>query len=233
MQILLVAVIMGAGFGALYLLRIRPWQLRWGATDDEVVEAMPGDEVVSRPTFDATRGVTVNARPEHIWPWLAQIGVRRAGWYSYDCLDNLCRRSAEQILPEFQHLQIGDVIPISPDGKQGMKVKALCPNEWMLWWDGRGGATWLWALQAVDANHTRLITRVRVRYAWLSPEILFHLLIEFADIVMMRKCMLGIGRRAERLAGERRREPARELEQVVGDFSRLPVALAERSEVKS
>lgn len=74
----------------------------------------------------------------------------------------------------------------------------------MLWWDKQGGASWLWVLDPINEESTRLITRVRVRYAWLSPRILFHLLIEFADIVMMRKCMLGIRRRAERLADQRR-----------------------------
>ena len=76
------------GIGA-YLRFIRPWQLRWGATDEEVARAMPGDDVVKHPTFDATRAVTIQARPEEIWPWLVQMGVKRAGWYSYDWLDNL------------------------------------------------------------------------------------------------------------------------------------------------
>lgn len=195
------ALILGAGFGIVYLLWIRPWQLRWGASDEEVLRAMPGDEIVERPTFNATRAVTISARPEDIWPWLVQIGIRRAGWYSYDWLDNLGKPSAEQILPEFQNLKVGDLVPISPDGKQGLWVKELRPKQWMLWWDKQGGTSWLWTLDPIDEEHTRLITRVRVRYAWLSPAILFHLLIEFADIVMMRKCMLGIRRRAESLAG--------------------------------
>jgi hypothetical protein len=198
MLMLLLASILSAAFGIIYLLRIRPWQLRWGASDDELLRAMPGDDIVEQPTFNATRGITIHARPQDIWPWLVQIGIGRAGWYSYDCLDNLCRPSAEQILPEFQHLKAGDIVPLSPDGKQGMRVKELRPSRWMLWWDNQGGATWLWKLEPIDEERTRLITRVRVRYAWLSPAILFHLLIEFADIVMMRKCMLGIRDRAER-----------------------------------
>lgn len=204
MQTLFFASIFGVGFGIVYLLWIRPWQLSWGARDEEVLQAMPGDEIVERPTFNATRGVTINARPEDIYPWIVQIGLGRAGWYSYDLLDNLARRSAESIHPEHQNIQIGDLIPLSPDGKQGMVVNDFTNNEWMLWWDKQGGVSWLWALDPIDEERTRLITRVRVRYAWLSPAILFHLLIEFADIVMMRKCMLGIRRRAERLAEQRR-----------------------------
>jgi hypothetical protein len=68
----------------------------------------------------------------------------------------------------------------------------------MLWWGQKGGMWWCWGLYPVDEAHTRLITRVRLHYDWRSPEILFHMLIEFTDIVMMRKSMLGIKERAER-----------------------------------
>ncbi|MDA8216294.1 MAG: hypothetical protein M0Z94_01605 [Dehalococcoidales bacterium] len=158
---------------------------------------MPGDEVVARPTFNATRAVTVEARPEAIWPWLVQIGCQRAGWYSYDLVDNLGSPSAERIIPELQHLEVGDLVPMSPDGKQGLWVKALEPNRWMLWGDDKGDTSWFWGLFPMDRGRTRLITRVRMRYNWLSPWILFNLLLDVGDVVMMRKCMLGIKRRAE------------------------------------
>lgn len=191
--------VLGAVSLGVYLRFIRRWQLRWGATDAEVVRVMPGDEVVKYPTFNATRAVTIGTRPEEIWPWLIQIGLTRAGWYSYDLLDNLGHPSARQIIPEFQHLAVGDVIPMSPDGKAGLWVKALEPNQWMLWGDKAGASTWCWGLDAIDAQQTRLITRVRLRYNWTSPTLLFSLLVEFTDIIMMRKCMLGIKERAERL----------------------------------
>jgi hypothetical protein len=180
-----------------YLRFIRPWQLRWGATNAEVERAMPGDDVVKFPTFNATRGVTIQARPEEIWPWLLQIGVTRAGWYSYDLLDNLGRPSAQRIIQEWQHVAVGDVIPMSPDGKQGLRVKDFEANQWMLWWDNKGDSTWYWGLSPLDESQTRLITRVRTQYHWLTLAILFSLLVEFTDIVMMRKCMLGIKQRAE------------------------------------
>jgi len=192
-----VAMALGAATAA-YLLFIRPWQLRWGATDEEVQRPMPGDEIVTRPTFNATRAVTIEARPEEVWPWIVQIGMTRAGWYSYDLLDNLGRPSAWDVLPQFQNPKIGDVIPMSPDGKQGMYVKDFEEDRWMLWWDDKGGTSWSWGLYPVDEAHTRLITRVRKRYQWLSPSILFDMLVEFTDIIMMRKSMLGIKVRAER-----------------------------------
>lgn len=191
---------LGATSIGLYLGFIRRWQLRWGATDEEVARAMPGDEVVKHPTFNATRAVTIGARPAEIWPWLVQMGLTRAGWYSYDLLDNLGHPSAERIIPEFQHLAVGDVIPMSPDGKAGLWVRAFEPNRWMLWGDKAGDTTWYWGLDAIHERQTRLVTRVRIRYNWTSPMLLFNLLVEFTDIIMMRKCMLGIKERAERLS---------------------------------
>ena len=183
----------------LYLVFFRPWQLRWGATDAEVKRSMPGDEIVSKPSFNATRAVTIHAPAQNIYPWIVQMGVTRAGWYSYDLLDNLGRRSAESILPEHQNIQVGDLIPISPDGKQGMWVKYFRKNKWMLWWDKKGDTTWIWEIHPEGDNQFRLITRIRVKYRLFSSAVLFNLLTEFFDILMMRKSMLGIKRRAEKL----------------------------------
>lgn len=180
-----------------YLVLFRPRQLRWGTTDDEVKRTMPGDNIVGKPSFNATRVVTINATAENIYPWIVQMSVNRAGWYSYDLLDNLARRSAESILPEHQNIQVGDLIPMSPDGKDGQYVKDFSDNEWMLWWDKTGDNSWAWGIYSEGEAYSRLVTRVRVKYRWLSPSILFNLLIEFFDILMMRKCMLGIKRRAE------------------------------------
>ncbi|HEV7663923.1 MAG TPA: hypothetical protein VGQ62_10350 [Chloroflexota bacterium] len=163
---------------------------------------MQGDDDVPQPSFNATRAITIAAAPEQIWPWLVQIGVGRAGWYSYDWLDNLGRHSAERIIPEFQHLAVGDVMPMSPDGKHGNVVKAFEPNQWMLWGDQAGQATWYWGLYPLDEQQTRLITRVRMRYRWTSALALFNPLVEFTDIAMMRKCLLGIKRRAEASASK-------------------------------
>ena len=181
-----------------YLVFVRPWQLRWGATDTELKRSMPGDEIVDKPSFNATRAVTIHASSQNIYPWIVQMGVSRAGWYSYDLLDNLGRRSADNILPEYQNLQAGDLIPISPNGKQGMWVRSFKKNKWMLWWDKKGDATWAWEIRPAGQNSFRLITRLRVKYRWFSSAIVFNLLIEFFDILMMRKSMLGIKRRAEK-----------------------------------
>lgn len=197
MTTLIVLTVISTVLTGLYLLVFRPWQLKWGATATEIKRAMPGDEIVAKPTFNATRAVTINTIAENIYPWIIQMGVTRAGWYSYDLLDNLARQSAVVILPEHQNIKIGDIVPLSPDGKQGMLVKDFKKNEWILWWDNKGDSTWVWGIYPEGESTFRLITRVRVKYRFFSAAILFNLLIEFFDIWMMRKCMLGIKKRAE------------------------------------
>jgi hypothetical protein len=79
-------------------------------------------------------------------------------------------------------------------------VKDFEPNRWLLWWDKTGTTTWLWVLAPVDETRTHLISRVRMRYLWTSPVILFQLAFDAGDIIMMRQCMHGIKRRAEAAA---------------------------------
>jgi len=174
----------------LYLLWIRPWQLRWGATDEEV----------AHPHFNATRAITIHARPEQIWPWLVQIGFGRAGWYSYDWIDNLGRPSADRIVPELQNLKVGDHIALSKWTYE--TVAAIDPYRSMLWGGDGSSATdgtWAWGLYPLDEHSTRLVVRMRGRYAWLSPTIFLLLLVDVFDIVMMRKMLLNLKARAEKL----------------------------------
>jgi hypothetical protein len=192
---------MAAAAATAYLAWIRPWQLRWGATDEEVARPMPGDDLVARPHFNATRAVTVRAGPKHIWPWLLQMGIGRAGWYSYDIVDNLGRPSARRILPEYQEPRVGALIPMSPVGELGVYIHSFEPQRWLVWGDkGQGKTSWVWGLYPIDDTATRLVSRIRLHYDWFSPSIIFSLLLDVGDIVMMRKCMLGIKERAEALA---------------------------------
>ena len=178
-----------------YSRLVRPWQLTWGATDAEVSRHLPSDVLVPNPTFNATRAITIAAPPEAVWPWIVQMGLTRAGWYSYDLLDNLGRPSATRIIPDLQNLQRGDIVPMSPDGKQGMRVHSVDAPHSMVWGEP-GGTTWAWQLDETSPDATRLITRVRSRYRWLSPSIAFSVLLEFGDIWMMRKMLLNLEQRA-------------------------------------
>jgi hypothetical protein len=192
--VLAIIILAGAGFFFVY----RPWHLRWGATREEVDRTMPGDEVVPAPIFNGTRGVTIEARPEAIWPWIVQIGFGRAGWYSYDLLDNFGRHSAEGLVPELQHIAVGDLIPMAPGKNSGMRVKEFEAGRSMLWWEKHHLTTWAWALDPLPGGRTRLVTRVRARPSWRHPSTAFWLLlVEVADFPMMRRCLLGIKRRAE------------------------------------
>ena len=180
-----------------YLLVIRPWHLKWGATKEELMLEFPGDNNVHKPNFNATRGITIHSTPELVWRWIIQIGSKRAGWYSIDWMDNAGIKSSNELLPEFQRIEIGQFIPFTPDQKNGMWVKEFKENEYILWVDKEGRATWLWYLYPVDEKQTRLLTRLRTKYVWKGFWIIYYLLYDFGDIVMMSKCMKGIKLRAE------------------------------------
>lgn len=195
MTLLIIAVIL-TGLTGLYLLVLRPWHLRWGATDNDLALSLPGDSLVTNPDFNATRGITINSTPKEIWKWIIQIGSSRAGWYSIDWMDNAGIKSSYEILPEFQKIEIGQFIPFTPDQKNGMWVKEFKENEYILWVDKEGRATWLWYLYQVDEKQSRLLTRLRTEYVWKGFWIIYYLLYDFGDIVMMSKCMKGIKLRA-------------------------------------
>jgi hypothetical protein len=200
LAVCIAVVVLAAINTYVYLRFVRPWQLQWGSTHVEIARMMPGDEIVPDPSFNATRTVTINAPPEDIYPWIVQMGFGRAGWYSYDWIDNLGRPSSSRIIPELQSLRVGDMIPIDPGRKHGFWIKGYVPNEWMLWGDRHGNTTWCWGLYPIDERSTRLVTRVKVKYDWLRPTILFNMVFDVGDIVMMRKCLIGIRERAERMS---------------------------------
>jgi hypothetical protein len=189
---------------ALAAIRYRHWHLRWGATDDELAMPLPGDEMVQHPHFAFTRAITIRARPEEIYPWLVQIGWGRAGWYSYDVLDNLGKHSAEEIIPELQDMKVGDLISMGgkPTETTALRVKAFEPNQWLLW--EHQGCPWVWHLEPIDSDTTRLLTRGRNRYRidWTLPTAV--ILMEIGDPFMMRQQLLNLKRRAEGLAADRK-----------------------------
>ena len=201
----------GAALIAFHLLTpfLRPYRASWGAGDDELRRALPGDELVSAPKWQYTHAITIDAPAPEVWGWLVQIGSGRGGLYSYDGLENLagCKlHNADQIMPEFQALKPGDEISIHPKAP-GMKVALVETGHYILIHnDNRktGVAsyihtTWLLYLQAVDASTTRLISRGRNDYSpevanrlWMGP-----LFVEPMGFVMERKMLLGIRQRAE------------------------------------
>jgi hypothetical protein len=182
----------------------RRWHVRWGATDEEVREPMPGDELVPKASFSATRAITIDAPPELVWPWIVQMGYRRAGFYTYALLDNAGYESADQVLEEYQSPRIGDWMPMAKKLNEttAFKVKALESNRWLLW--AKPDSSWAWKLISLNGGRTRLVTRLKCRYAWERPgSAMFTLiLLEFGDFPMMRRVLRGITARAERTAEE-------------------------------
>lgn len=189
-----------AGLLLTYLRLLRPWHLRWGATEEEADASMPGDELISEPTIVSSRAVTIDASAEAVWPWLAQIGQGRGGFYSYDWIENLVGldiHSSDRILEEHQRLRVGDHVALAPDG-WGLDVELVEPGRSLVMREPSGGLTWAFTLNATNGT-TRLVARNR--WTTAGGKLSFRLymaLIDPAAFIMERKMLLGIKERSER-----------------------------------
>jgi len=191
--------ILGAAVSWVNLLLVRSWQQSWGATDEELRRPMPGDDLVSHPLMDATRSVSIEAPASAVWPWLVQMGYGRAGWYSYDRLDNAGTPSAERIVPELQELRPGDTMPTGARG--GFIVEAIEPQRCLVLAIRHRGRTVISSslrLEQLGNRRTRLVSRVRMRPPLHPGLVLLYLAMDFGELLMMRKTLLGIKRRAQR-----------------------------------
>jgi len=190
-------------FAVVYWLPIRRWMSRWGTTSPDLTRVMAGDGLIAHPTYSGTMAVIVNARPEHIWPWLVQMGYKRGGLYSYDWLDRLFgyldRPSATRILPEFQQLAVGDEIPLGR-GPRGPVAAVEASRALVLDMRNMGGIDWVWqfGLYPVDEKRTQLVSRSRVRAKTIWARLLTFA-IEPAGFLMTRRMLLGLRQRAEAL----------------------------------
>lgn len=199
-----------------YEFMLRPWQLTWGATDSESRKPLPGDDLVPNARYVTTHAVTIEAPAEHVWPWLVQIGQGRGGFYTYDALENLFRlgiHSADRILPEFQNLQVGDIISLAPDDAMPLTVEVLELNRALVirtgspeagpqpagaYLKGEIAGTWAFILEPQGANIVRFIVRWRADWEPSPAATLFQrLLLEPAHFIMERGMMLGIKARSE------------------------------------
>jgi hypothetical protein len=197
-----------AGLAALgaYALLARPRQLRWGASDGEFASQLAGDDLIPQPDLTATRAISIRAASDRVWPWVAQLGQGRGGFYSYDRLENLvgCQiHNADRILPECQDIRVGDEVRLHPEVK--LAVAACEPGRSLVL---RGGVpmgktpppydfTWAFVLAEQVDGTTRLIVRERYAYTrWWSPLIAEPA--EAISFVMSQKMLRGIRDAAEK-----------------------------------
>jgi hypothetical protein len=175
------------------------------ASEHERTRRLPGDERIPNAIDTLTHGVTIRCAPRDVWPWLVQMGAgSRAGWYSYDWLDNRRQPSATHIVPELQHPAIGAVFPALPRVTEGFFLLALEPQRvLMLGWRAPDGAlevTWTFVLEEHAPGVTRLLVRVRAGRGyrlWGLPLVLTRLVARAVHFIMQRKQLLGIAARAE------------------------------------
>jgi hypothetical protein len=149
--------------------------------------SLPGDGLVPRPVYETTRAVTIEAPPAAVWPWIVQMGQGRAGFYSYDWLENLFGleiHNADRIHPEWQDLAPGDTVRLAPADQYGgravMRVVHLDPNRALVFGPAvetpedleaaatTGAGTWAFVLNRRAHDQTRLIVRTRSR-PWTAP----------------------------------------------------------------
>jgi hypothetical protein len=187
----------------------RPWTLRWGSTDEERSRSMPGYGLAPEPNYETTRAITIEAGPEDVWPWLVQLGKGRGGLYSIDWLDRLFgfldAPSAEEVLPEFQRLQVGDVIPLGRG--PGWPVVHVDECRCLALGGENGGTRWSWVFglyASDDRQVTRLVSRNRVSAPPGVGRLLMLAVVEPPAFIMTATMLRGIKRRAERLAAQRR-----------------------------
>ncbi len=184
---------------------LRPWRTRWGATAEEATRPLPGDHYVPTPKWHYTHAITINAPVLTVWEWLIQIGQERAGLYSYELLENLagCQmHNAEQIVAKWR-LQVGDGVKLHPK-MPPLPVTAVEPRKWLILnaADDKTSVqvSWVFYLEAISENQTRLISRWRADYTPTRANQLGYgpVLMEPIGCVMDMEMLRGIKHRAER-----------------------------------
>lgn len=200
---------------------IRSWYNRWGATQQDLRQALPGDELVPSFKLGYTRAIVIKAPLEHVWPWLAQMGQGRGGLYSYEGLENLigCEiQSSDKILPQYQDPQPGELVRLGKKGypcfsivevkapKSLVLVSANPQTEFPVVYSDKSDkgfsiATWQWSLQPNGSDSCRLVARQRLDY---SPDMaVIWRITEPIGFVMERKMLRSVKTLAEKSWGNK------------------------------
>lgn len=207
-RVLLIVFVIWVGITAVYLLFLWPWMRTWGATAAEIDATLPGDDLVPQANLQTTKGITIQAPPEAIYPWILQIGVDRGGMYSYDWLENLVGlkvHTTDRIIPAYQNVQAGDFWRFTPkdyvlNPGPGLYVRRLIENQAVLLCFGLEGKpeercfdTWQFVLVPQADGSTRLLLRSKMAIEQELPIKLTY----FIQFIMERKMLLTLRERAE------------------------------------
>lgn len=202
------AVILSAFF-----LFVRPWYLSWGATDEETRRPLPGDEIVPNAAAQETRAITIRAPIEQVWPWLAQLGQDRGGFYSYDLLENLVgcdMPTTDRLMADKRAWRIGDKLWMYPETKaDGMgfaTLRSYSPGRSLGFGTNVMGTppgapydgSWTFILESVDPSTTRLLVRGRgAPGRSLLGRAFDRSIFEPVHFLMERRMMIGLKQLAE------------------------------------
>jgi hypothetical protein len=164
---------------------------------DEDRRPLPGDELLPDAKIRWTHGITMRAWPTEIWPWLVQMGCRRAGWYSYDGLDNGGVPSADRIVPELQRVEVGDLFPWTPNATDGFIVRAVEPERARILGVDAVPVIWALVLQPIDEATTRLLTRGGGNYERFAIGLMLRIVWRPIHFGMQQRQLLNLKLRVE------------------------------------
>ena len=198
-----------AGLMLIYHFVIRPKILRKGATKNEARRKFAGDEIIPRKPFRSTMAVNLNAPPEDIWPWLVQVGWRKAAFYSYNIMESLFGmdlHNADRIHPEWQDLNVGDTMWMSHPRRKKLfpvtRVEKLKSPEELVFAiygpddpDTKPSGAWSFILEPIDENKTRFFSRLQVAPSSTTGKLIFYFFMEPAHVIMQQGMFEGLKKR--------------------------------------
>lgn len=199
---------------------------RWGLRKEELTRIFPGDEIIDQPKSQFTHAINIDAPLEDVWPWIAQIGQGRGGFYTYEALENMAGlkiHNADIILPEFQSPNVGDLIPFSPtdafpvvicEPGSAMAIGFCIDVETNKLIDPEDNSyskylhiSWLWYVEPLDDYRSRFFSRNRVSFtSSFKNKLLYGPIAEPIVFAMDRKMCLGIKKRAEKLYSDKSKQ---------------------------
>jgi len=191
----------------LYIIYFRFFFMHWGARVSETKKAYTGDSIVEIPDYANTIAITIKKPPRDIWPWVAQMGVNKAGFYSYTWLENIfgCNlHNADKIHAEWQNPAVGDYEPVCEQAEKnkmpGWRISTIIPNKAFIY---RSSVDSSWTMgfyiDSIDEKRSRLITRMRYTSSgkfW--DRFIDKIWLEWAHCIMQKGSINGIKKRAEK-----------------------------------